>query len=114
MAESLFLRQFHDIVKHMQKVKSTRKRVLRRTHAQKNIKQIRFRQSLFWDVDPKTIDPKKHARYIIERVLDFGTGEEIRWLFAHYSRGRIKKIMNLPRSPVHEKSKSLWSLLQKQ
>lgn len=33
---------------------------------------MRFRQSLFWDVDPKTIDPKKHAQYIIERILDFG------------------------------------------
>lgn len=31
-----------------------------------------FRQALFWDVDPKTIDPEKHAVYIIERVLDFG------------------------------------------
>jgi len=31
-----------------------------------------FRQSLFWDVDPKTINQMVHARYIIERVLDFG------------------------------------------
>ncbi|MBI4994134.1 hypothetical protein HZC21_00610 [Candidatus Peregrinibacteria bacterium] len=33
---------------------------------------ITFRQSLFWDIDPKTIDLKKHKRYIIERILDFG------------------------------------------
>jgi len=31
-----------------------------------------FRQSLFWDVDPKTIDPEKNAKYVIERVLEFG------------------------------------------
>ncbi|GEM_PF-6176582 len=37
----------------------------------KRIKKIPFRQELFWDVDPKTIDPKRHARYIIERILDF-------------------------------------------
>ncbi|OHA06951.1 MAG: hypothetical protein A2934_01545 [Candidatus Sungbacteria bacterium RIFCSPLOWO2_01_FULL_47_10] len=96
----------------MGKVKLTKKRVQPQVSTRKNIKPIRFRQSLFWDVDPKTIDPKKHARYIIERVLDFGTTEEIRWLFGHYSSAHIKKILDLPRSPIHEKSKSLWSLLQ--
>jgi len=45
---------------------------------------IKFRQSLFWDVDPKTIDPEKHSRYIIERILDLGEPEEVRWLFHQY------------------------------
>ncbi len=70
-----------------------------------------FRQSLFWDVDPKTIDPEKHARYIIERVLDFGDTEETRWLFNYYSKTEIKRVMELPRSQVNDKSKALWSLL---
>ena len=70
-----------------------------------------FRQSLFWDVDPKTIDPEKHARYIIERILNFGDTEEMRWLFSYYSKAEIKRVMELPRSQVHEKSKALWSLL---
>ena len=26
---------------------------------------MHFRQALFWDVDPKTIDPKKNSNYII-------------------------------------------------
>ncbi len=43
---------------------------------------MKFRQSLFWDVDPKTINPKKHARYIIERILDFSHDDEVRWLWA--------------------------------
>lgn len=76
--------------------------------------QVSFRPSLFWDVDPKIIDPQKHARYVIERILDFGTSEEIRWLFAFYSKRQLKSIMDLPRSPLHEKSKSLWSLLLRQ
>lgn len=70
-----------------------------------------FRQSLFWDVDPKTIDPEKHARYIIERVLDFGDTEEARWLFRYYPKHEIKRVMELPRGQVHDKSKALWSLL---
>ncbi|MBI2475835.1 MAG: hypothetical protein HYV67_01155 [Candidatus Taylorbacteria bacterium] len=70
-----------------------------------------FRQSLFWDVDPKTIDPEKHAVYIIERILDFGNTEEVRWLFRYYPKSEIKRVMELPRSQVHDKSKALWSLL---
>lgn len=70
-----------------------------------------FRQTLFWDVDPKVIDPDKNARYIIERVLDFGNTEEARWLFQYYPKKEIKRVMELPRSQVHDKSKALWSLL---
>ena len=72
---------------------------------------MKFRQELFWDVDPKTIDPKKHARYIIERILDFGDDKEVRWLFHYYSRRLIKKVLNLPRTTIHKKSKALWSLI---
>lgn len=71
---------------------------------------MRFRQSLFWDVDPKTINPKKHARYIIERVLDFGTDQEVRWLFRYYSRRLIRNTLRSSRV-VHDKSKSLWQLI---
>jgi len=77
----------------------------------REIKTIKFRQSLFWDVDPKIIDPKKHARYIIERILEFGRPEEVKWLFQTYSKNKIKKVMNLPRSQVDRRSKALWSLL---
>lgn len=74
---------------------------------------MRFRQSLFWDVDPKTINPKKHARYIIERVLDFGTDQEVRWLWHFYDKRLIKETINKSRVLMPE-TKSLWSLLIKQ
>ncbi len=77
----------------------------------KNIVRMPRRPALFWDVDPKTIDPKKHARYIIERILDFGTPQEIRWLFSYYPQRRMRDVMDLPRSVVNQKSKALWSLL---
>ena len=78
----------------------------------KNVsKRMPRRPSLFWDVDPKTIDPEKNARYIIERILDFGEPKEVQWLFKRYPQIEIKRVMNLPRSQVDRKSKSLWSLL---
>jgi len=71
---------------------------------------MRFRPSLFWDVDPKTIDPKKHARYIIERILDFGNDSEVRWMRKQYRPQLVCDVLKKSRV-VHEKSRVLWSLL---
>jgi hypothetical protein len=74
---------------------------------------MKFRQSLFWDTDPSKIDLKKHSRYVIERILEFGHLDEIGWLFKTYPKNDIRQTMELPRSQVSPKSKSLWSLLIK-
>ena len=74
---------------------------------------MKFRETLFWDTDPKNIDVGKSARYIIERILEFGEPDEVRWLFKTYSKNKIKKVMNLPRAQISKKSKSLWSLFLK-
>jgi len=71
---------------------------------------IAFRQSLFWDVDPKTIDPKKHATYIIERILDFGRTNEVKWMRRYYTPRRISKVVKKSRV-IDPKSRSLWSLV---
>ncbi len=74
---------------------------------------MKFRQALFWDTNPKKIDPKNNARYIIERTLEFGYPKEVGWVFKHYPKRTIKKVLNLPRVQVSSKSKALWSLLMK-
>lgn len=72
---------------------------------------MKFRQSLFWDTNPDNVDVKNNARYIIERILGFGRPEEVSWLFKTYSKEEIKRVMDLPRSQVTTKSKTLWNLL---
>lgn len=74
---------------------------------------MKLRQSLFWDTNIKNIDLKKNARYVIERVLEFGQPNEVGWVMKKYPKSEIKTVMNLPRSQVHPKSKALWSLLLK-
>ena len=73
-------------------------------------KKFRFRQSLFWDVDVKTIDPKKHAPYIIERILDFGELGDARWMVHHYPAEMIKDVLRRSRV-VSDQSKALWSMV---
>ncbi len=71
---------------------------------------FRFRRSLFWDADPKSIDPRRHARYIIERILDLGDAEEVRWMARTYSLRLIRDTLARSRV-IHEKSRSLWELV---
>ena len=71
---------------------------------------MKFRESLFWDTDPKKLDPKKHARYIIERVLDFGNDDEVRWMSRQYNQRTIKNIVDSSRA-LHPETKNLWQII---
>ncbi len=71
---------------------------------------IRFRQELFWDINPKSLDTKKHAHYIIERILDFGNDNEVRWLWNFYSHSVIKDVVRKSKG-LQDKSRVLWTLL---
>ena len=42
-------------------------------------------QRLFWDVDPDTIDVDLHRRYVIQRVLERGSIEDLKATIAHYT-----------------------------
>ena len=42
-------------------------------------------QQLIWDVDSKTIDDREHCRYVIQRVLERGSIEDIKATIAHYT-----------------------------
>ncbi len=71
---------------------------------------MKFRQSLFWDTDPKRIDPKKNARYIIERILDFGEDKEVRWMWNFYNKKLLKETVERSRC-LRAETKELWDIL---
>lgn len=73
---------------------------------------MKFRQALFWDTNPKKIDTKKNAQYVIERILDFGNDAEVRWLWNFYDKTVLKKIVRRSRS-LRPRTKTLWQLLLK-
>lgn len=71
---------------------------------------MKFRPALFWDTNPKKIDTKKNAQYIIERVADFGNDKEARWVFNFYNKKLIKKIVVKSRC-LRPETKTLWTLM---
>ena len=73
---------------------------------------MRFRQSLFWDVDPKTIDPQKHARYVIERVMQLGNDREVRWMWRTYAPARLREVARGSRA-LDQETKALWVAMTK-
>ncbi len=79
----------------------------------KGMKDIKFRQSLFWDTDPKKIDKKKNARYIIERILDHGNDREVKWLYYFYNKKLLKNIVLKSRGLMPE-TKNLWKTILKE
>ncbi|MDP4011613.1 MAG: hypothetical protein Q8P72_05315 [Candidatus Roizmanbacteria bacterium] len=69
---------------------------------------MKFRQSLFWDTDPKHIDIQKNASYIIERMLNFGDEKDIAWMWKTYDKNSIKRVFNQSRSLLSS-TKNLWA-----
>jgi len=73
---------------------------------------MKFRQSLFWDVDPKKIDVDKNAQYVIERVFDFGNDREASWVWNFYDRSLLKNVVEKSRC-LRPRTKALWTLILK-
>lgn len=48
-------------------------------------------QGLFWDADTSTLDPERHARDIINRVLLSGTEQDWAEIKRHYGLERIRE-----------------------
>ena len=71
---------------------------------------IPARRSLFWDVDPATLDAESHGRYIIERILDFGTDEEVRWMYRTYQHALIRDVVEHSRV-LRPETRPLWKQL---
>lgn len=71
---------------------------------------IRFRPSLFWDVDARRINPDKRGRYVVERIMDFGNDKEVRWMLRYYPSRLLREIAHKSRV-LHPQSRALWKLL---
>jgi hypothetical protein len=66
----------------------------------------RFRP-LFWDTNLSKIHIKRNARYIIERVLEFGNMDAIEWLQKVYPLQTIIDVLNMSRI-ITEQSRNFW------
>jgi hypothetical protein len=64
---------------------------------------------LFWDTNPQEIRLRRHATYVIERVLEFGDLDAIRWLQRVYTVQKIVDVLEVSRL-ITPKSSRFWKL----
>ena len=58
-------------------------------------------QWLFWSCDVEDLDLEKDKEYIVIQLLNYGTWEDLKWLFTVYSEKEIKNVIKNP-------SRGLW------
>jgi hypothetical protein len=68
----------------------------------------RFR-TLFWDTDLKNIHIKRNARYIIERILEFGSLDALSWLQRLYTVQNIIDVLSTGKG-MSKRSRTFWEL----
>lgn len=49
--------------------------------------------SIFWDVDPNILDTEEYPEYIMERILEYGTMESVKWMRKTFGDERIKQFI---------------------
>jgi transcriptional regulator with XRE-family HTH domain len=66
---------------------------------------------LFWDADFSRIDPVEHKGYILQRILDRGDTEAVKWMRKEYSRRQIIGFINRNQSKLDARSLNFWALI---
>ncbi|MDZ4205642.1 MAG: hypothetical protein U1C12_00270 [Patescibacteria group bacterium] len=72
-------------------------------------------RKLLWDADPYALDQEAHQQLIIERVLNYGTLVDWRWLVARYGVNSIRASLEtrspFPRNAIRSEARMLASLI---
>ncbi len=66
----------------------------------------------FWNVDFDTLDAEKNAKYILERILDLGDEETVKWMKKTFSKKDILNALKNNRK-ISKKSLNFWNLVFK-
>ena len=66
-------------------------------------------KTLFWEYDFKILNPDRHRRFIIERILEKGSLSSIRWLFDVYSRNEIENVI-MTSNNLSKKTVDFWNI----
>lgn len=65
------------------------------------------KQILFWDIDLHDLDPQRHQKFIIERILNRGEIEDFKWAVQFYGEETVKNVLIKSRK-LDAKSLNFW------
>lgn len=64
----------------------------------------------FWEIDATRLDTKKRAYYIIERILEYGDTDAVKWMFQTYQKNIIVDVLKTSRA-LSLKSANYWTII---
>lgn len=64
---------------------------------------------LFWDTDPAMVDLRRNQDAVIERVLEFGGLQDVRWIQTRYPGSAIAHVL-VSSKGLSERSRAFWKL----
>jgi hypothetical protein len=50
-------------------------------------------KEFLWDINLETLSTEKHYKFIIERVLEFGDEEAMKWMIKTYTKEQIIEVL---------------------
>jgi hypothetical protein len=66
----------------------------------------------FQEYDLATLNPQKDAHTIIERALQFGNREELRWLFSVYGQDEIASwVRQFGKEKLPQPHRAFWEIV---
>ncbi|MBU1110848.1 hypothetical protein KKB83_04475 [Patescibacteria group bacterium] len=65
---------------------------------------------LFWDVDFDKLDGERFGEFIVERLLEKGNWDEVRWMWRAFPHGLIKEIVDTSRN-ISGGTRGLWKMV---
>lgn len=69
-------------------------------------------KSLFWDVDTKNLETSTNPHFIIKRVLDRGSTENVNWLLNNFEDNDIIETISTSRD-LTQKTANFWADIYK-
>jgi excisionase family DNA binding protein len=69
-------------------------------------------EGVFWDVDVEGLDPCRHRRFIIERILEYGRPVHVAWLFRTYAEDEILSVARTSRALSHRAAVAWTNILE--
>lgn len=63
----------------------------------------------FWDVAWERLSPTEHASFVIERLLEYGDLEAVRWVVHTYPPDKIAEVVKTSRR-ISPKTGAFWTL----
>lgn len=71
--------------------------------------------NVFWEINPENLDTEEYPEYIMERILEYGTLEGVKWLRKTFGDEKIKQYITsrTARRRLSTRTLNFWQIILK-